>query len=173
LRDNEKPAVEGPYFGRFIAVSPEFLDPDMFPENGLITVAGQLDGVRTELLNNAPYPYPVLQMEDTHVWPPEEYPYATYYSGPSYAPYWDWGWGWGWGLGWWPGWYGGYYYPYYYHGYHGGYHGSFHGGFHGGYHGSGGGYHGGGGGGSSSHGGGGGGGSFHGGGGSGGPGHGR
>jgi outer membrane lipoprotein len=149
LPSNERPLPYGPSPGRFIATSSGFLDPEMFPHGSLVTVAGQLDGVSTKPLGNVPYPYPVLQIQETHVWPgePEEYyPYDGYY-GP--------GWGWDyWGPAWW--WWGGLYYPYYY----GGFYGRYHGGFHGGFHGSGGGgFRGGGG--------------FHGSGGGGGGGHGR
>jgi outer membrane lipoprotein len=140
LPQNEKPLPYGPSPGRFIATSTGFLDPEMFPHGSLITVAGQLDGVSTKQLGNVPYSYPVLQIQETHIWPgePEEYyPYDGYYSP-----------GWGldyWGPAWW---WGGLYYPYYYGGFYGGYRGGFHGGFHGGgFHGGGGGsgFHGGGG----------------------------
>lgn len=139
LPDNEKPIAYGPSPGRFIATSTSFLDPEMFPHGGLITVAGQLDGVRTEPLQNIQYVYPVLQIEDTHVWPmgPQEYPYP-YYGDYGPNPYWDYWW-----PGWW--WYGGY--PFYYGGYYHGYHGGFHGGGGGGFRGGGGGFRGGGGGG--------------------------
>ena len=150
LGSNGKPLPHEQSPGRFIATSTNFIDPEMFPQHGLITVAGPLDGVWTEQLGNVPYPYPVVDIQETHIWPPQRDDYYPYYG--YYYP--DWGWGWG------PGWWGaaGFYYPFYggyygYHGYHG-YHGGFQsragGAFHGrggGFHGGGGGFHGGGGGG--------------------------
>ncbi|HEX3625148.1 MAG TPA: Slp family lipoprotein [Verrucomicrobiae bacterium] len=150
--------------GRFIATSPGFLDPEMYPQGSLITVAGQLNGVRTELLDNIQYAYPVLQIQEAHLWRdlPEGYDY-DYYSYPGYyygpGPGW-YGWG-GWGPSWWWGWGWGGYYPYGY--YRGGYHGGLHGGFHNGGGTVSGGFHGSSSGGSSGGGGGGGGGGFHGG----------
>jgi outer membrane lipoprotein len=126
LPQNEKPIAHGPSPGRFIATSTGFLDPEMFPYGGLVTIAGQLDGVRIEQLQNMQYPYPVLQIQETHVWPMEP---QGYY--PDYNDY-DYGYGPGWYGGyWWPywWWWGGY--PYYYGGYYRGFHGGYHG-FHGG-----------------------------------------
>ncbi|HEV2455533.1 MAG TPA: Slp family lipoprotein, partial [Verrucomicrobiae bacterium] len=96
-REDEQPIPYAPSPGRFIATSTGFLDPEMFPHGSLITVAGQLDGVRTEPLQHMQYPYPVLNIEETHIWhwEPEQYVYPYY---GYYGPDWDWGWGgWGWG----------------------------------------------------------------------------
>lgn len=114
LRSNGKPVVDGPPLGRFIATSGDYVEPEAFPAGWLITVAGQVTGVRTEMLQNFRYTYPVVAIEDVHVWPvhPPEYYYGDYYGGP--------GWDYWWGPDWW--WYGGgFYYPYYY-GPHGGFH---------------------------------------------------
>ncbi|MGH7941169.1 MAG: Slp family lipoprotein, partial [Limisphaerales bacterium] len=124
IRSNEKPIAYGPSPGRFIATSTGFLDPEMFPQGSRVTVAGQLGGVWTEPLGKVQYAYPVVDIQETHVWPRQQeesygYPYYGYY-GP--------GWGWDWGWGGVPVYYGGFY-----HGFHGGFHGNFHGGgdFHG------------------------------------------
>lgn len=168
LPDSGEPMARGPSPGRFIATSPDYLEPQMLPQGSRITVAGSLNGVLTEQLGKMPYAYPVLEIKEFHVWPPkagEDYPdYSGYPDYGYYGPNWNWygGWGWGWGPGW--GWWGYPYYPFYYGGYYHGY-------YHGSYHGGGGSYHGGGGQGGGGWGGGGGG-SFHGGGGGGG-GHGR
>lgn len=166
---NERPLAGGPSPGRFIATGAGFLDPEMFPHGNLITVAGQLDGVSVQPLGNMPYAYPVLDIQETHVWPKEPEGYYYPYYGGWYGP----GWGWGWGPGWW--WWGGGFYPYYYGGYYyGGYGGYYGGGYHGVHGSGGGGFHGGGtGGGGGEHGGGGGGGFSGGGGGGGGGSHGR
>ncbi len=172
LKSDGKPDSKGPSPGRFIATTPDFLDPQMLPQGQRITVAGSLNGVSTQQLGTMAYAYPVIALKELHVWPPksgEDYPdYPNYPYYGYYGPDWNWSLGWGWGPGW--GWYNGFYYPFYYGGYYRGYHGGYHGGYHdgGGYHQSGGEFHGGGGWG-------GGGGGFHGGGGfgGGGGGHGR
>ena len=145
LRHNAKPDPYGPTMGQFIALSSGFLDPEATPDGSLITVAGVVAGVRTEQMQNNQYPYPVVAIQQTHLWPGEpidDYPYDyDYYYGP----------GWYWGPWWWGPWYWGWGYPGYYY-YHGGYHGhGWYGGGHG-WRGGYGGYHGGGGGGGGFHG---------------------
>jgi outer membrane lipoprotein len=54
--------------GRFIAVSPEFLDPVKYPGGSLITVAGQLNGVRNERLQSVYYRYPLLDIKQIYFW---------------------------------------------------------------------------------------------------------
>ena len=79
--------------GRFIAVSPEFLDPAKYPAGSLITVAGPLNGVRSERLQNVFYRYPVLDVEQIHLWMNRPKNNYYYYYGEN------------------PAWYWGYYYP--------------------------------------------------------------
>ena len=118
---NGSPARDGGTSpGRFIAASPNFLDPEMFPPGARITIAGQLDGVSTEQLGDMNYTYPVLDIIETHIWPERQSnPNSTasraswnVYMGPAWgAPGWGpgpyWGPGWGpyayWGPGWGPG----------------------------------------------------------------------
>lgn len=135
LDSDGKPNPLGLPGGRFIAASPGFLDPDAFPNERFITVAGQIQGVRTEPVQKTQYTYPVLTIEQTHLWP-EDYPEEAYYGYCYPGCYWDPGWWYG------DGWYGGVGF----YGYHRGYGGFHHGGFHGGGFRSGGGFHGGGGG---------------------------
>jgi len=54
--------------GRFIAVSPEFLDPAKYPVGSLVTVAGQLNGVRNERQQNVFYRYPLLDVKQIYLW---------------------------------------------------------------------------------------------------------
>ena len=61
--------------GRFIALSPEYLDPTTYQRGRLITVAGPLQGVRNERLQNNLYRYPVLKIQEIHIWVrPRDYP---------------------------------------------------------------------------------------------------
>ena len=76
--------------GRFIAVSSEFLDPAAYPPGQLITVAGQLDGVRDRFLDNVLYAYPVVLINQAHRWASQREDY--YYT--AYPLWWDGGVGW-------------------------------------------------------------------------------
>lgn len=109
LDSDGKPISYSSTDGRFIAASPGFLDPEAYPYGALITVAGQVERVRTETLQNMQYTYPVLTIRQTRVWPVQTenqynyYPGYGYYSGYHYP---------GWYGAWWPwypwwGWYGG------------------------------------------------------------------
>ncbi|HEV2327322.1 MAG TPA: Slp family lipoprotein [Verrucomicrobiae bacterium] len=60
----EDTAIEG----RFIAVSPEFLDPAKYPAGSLVTVAGQLNGVRNERERNDFFRYPLLDVKQIYLW---------------------------------------------------------------------------------------------------------
>jgi outer membrane lipoprotein len=69
LSRKEKPADDDVFTGgRFIVISREPFDPATYPTGGLITVAGQLSGVRNERLQNAPYAYPMLDIKQVHLW---------------------------------------------------------------------------------------------------------
>lgn len=95
--------------GRFIAHRATFIDPEVFHKGRLITVAGTLAGARTEPFQKTHYTYPVVNIEQLHLWHPRpfSYYYPSWYWGWGGAPLgWDWGWyapnwGWGWyGPGW-------------------------------------------------------------------------
>ena len=73
--------------GRFIVLSPEFLDPAAYPRGHLITVAGRAQGVRTERLQNILYTYPVLSTEQIHLWTQRQRDYYYY----DVSPGWYWG----------------------------------------------------------------------------------
>lgn len=131
LDPNERPQPYVMTTGRFIATSTGFLDPEAYPRGRLVTLAGQISGVASEPVQKVQYTYPVLTIEQIHVWPVQPREYYYYNTYPDW--YWDY-----------PYWYGGaWYYPGWYGGYRGGYHG---GGWGGGFHAgpSGGGFHGGG-----------------------------
>lgn len=104
--DDARPKRYGFSPGRFIARTRGFLDPQIFKNGRLITVAGTIVGVETQPLQKMQYSYPVVGIEELHIW--RRRPQYYYYPG-WYGPGWGWygpGWGWGWGVGWgWgPGW---------------------------------------------------------------------
>lgn len=64
--------------GRFIALLRGFADPTEYPEKRLFTITGRLERVETRPIGEYPYPYPVVTVEQSHLWP-EPSP-----RGPSY-----------------------------------------------------------------------------------------
>lgn len=95
--------------GRFIARSAGMLDPAMFKNNALVTVAGEITGTSLEPLQQTQYAYPVLNIREVHIWHAVRpnyyyYPPATYWNYDLYGP--DWGYWYG------PGWRRHYYGPY-------------------------------------------------------------
>jgi outer membrane lipoprotein len=75
--------------GRFIARSSRFLDPAVYKSGRIITIGGKLVGAETEALGKTEYTYPVVQIEEIHLWHRELVAYP-----PPY--HWGWGWGWSW-----------------------------------------------------------------------------
>lgn len=86
--------------GRFIVLSPKILDPVTYPKGCLLTVAGELVGVRNERLQNVFCRYPLVQIKQTHLWTNQANSNNYYYGGyPSlywsyYPLWWDGGVGW-------------------------------------------------------------------------------
>lgn len=76
--------------GRFIAKASGFLDPALYARGHRATVAGAIAGKKMELLGMAAYAWPVVEVQELYLWPPEPMPY--YYAPPG--PYWGYPWGW-------------------------------------------------------------------------------
>ena len=92
--------------GRFIAVEDQYLDPAVYSEDRLVTVGGQLTGDTVRLPDDRYGPYPVIRLQEIHLWrqhrrfhpsydvyPWRHYPYhydvypwyrTPYYYGPSF-----------------------------------------------------------------------------------------
>ncbi len=143
LTPHGRPETDNYSPGRFIARSGGYLQAEVFRWGRPVTIAGTLAGVQTEEYQNRKFSYPVVDIDEMHIWHYGGYgagwywgyPYDAYYPGWDlglYDPWWDFGlygaWG-GWG-GWYgPGRYGHGYGPRGFAGRRGGFHG---GGFHGG-----------------------------------------
>ena len=102
-RDGE-PGTGDSSLGRFIAIVPEFLDPQVYAPDRLVTVTGTLRGSELGMIGSHPYSYPVVDAQAWYLWPepvePYGYPYSWWYD-PWYGP-------------WWYGsWYDPWYYPWY------------------------------------------------------------
>jgi outer membrane lipoprotein len=89
LGSTDKPEAADYSQGRFIGVSPSFLDPLVYSKGRKITVAGVVAGKREVAEGGRTYAYPVVTVEQLYLWP-RYVPY--YYGGPYYydwyAPYW-------------------------------------------------------------------------------------
>jgi outer membrane lipoprotein len=113
LSRKEKPTDDHIFTGgRFIVISRESLDPATYPTGSLITVAGQLSGVRNELLQNTLCAYPMVDIKQVHLWATRQKDFYFYNYAERPALYWGyyeplW---WNGGVGWYyPEGYGGYY----------------------------------------------------------------
>jgi outer membrane lipoprotein len=94
--------------GRFIAIVPGFLDPEVYTPGRRATITGTVQGTEDGKVGDYPYTYTVVRAEAWYLWP-EETGQPPVYPGPWwYDPWW-------YGPGWYgPGWYGRrYYQPWY------------------------------------------------------------
>lgn len=81
--------------GRFLAVTPAFLDPLVYKAGRRITLVGQVRGKESRPLEKIEYLYPVVAIREIYVWkksetepayyPPPGYFYDPFWWGP---PYW-------------------------------------------------------------------------------------
>ena len=78
--------------GRFIAVTDRFIEPLVYREGRMITVAGKVVGKKTVVHKETgiSYTYPLVQVEQLHLWEKPE-PTPSSYWGPywEYDPFWD------------------------------------------------------------------------------------
>jgi outer membrane lipoprotein len=82
--------------GRFLATTSRFLDPIVYKTGRKVTVVGQVQGKKTQPIDQVEYTYPVISIREIHVWskseldqpqyPPPGYFYDPFMSGG--APYW-------------------------------------------------------------------------------------
>lgn len=102
LGSGDRPENAESSLGRFIAMSPKFLDPFIYRNGRKITLAAQVTGKKTLQLGETSYTYPVVTIKQLHLWKNRQ----TYYYAYPYD-YWYYGWGpYGW-YPWYP-WYPGY-----------------------------------------------------------------
>ena len=90
LMGYEEPAPAEYSPGRFIAESTEFLDPAIYKAGKRVTIAGEVTGGTTKPLGSTEYTYPVVTIDELHLWSePHYYAYEPY----DYWPWWmDYGW---------------------------------------------------------------------------------
>jgi starvation-inducible outer membrane lipoprotein len=75
-----------------MATQNAFLDPEIYSRHRGVTVAGKVTG-QIQILENDPYgPYPVIQIEEIHLWAdPDDDRYQAWR--PAYRPYGPWWYG--------------------------------------------------------------------------------
>ncbi len=81
--------------GRFIAETPEFLDPEIVKEGRDITVVGRVNAVRDGTVGEASYRFPVVAVDSYRYWkpqssrPPRHFPHWNHYYPYRHDPFWD------------------------------------------------------------------------------------
>ncbi len=75
--------------GRFLATSPDFIDPAIYAPGRLVTLLGEVKGKRVLKLDEADYLYPMVAIREIHPWKSSqmEMPYTYPYPSPYYNPY--------------------------------------------------------------------------------------
>jgi outer membrane lipoprotein len=96
LGNGQKPKAREYSQGRFIARSSRYLDPEIYKRGRKVTIAGEIIGAETRLVDKMRYAYPVIKIKQLYVWRRESgiYP-PSFFSGYygdwySYYPY-NWG----------------------------------------------------------------------------------
>ncbi len=82
LSDQGEPRTSAQSPGRFIAVVDEFLEPQVYGRDRLITVKGSYYHTETLKVGEYPYLYPVIDVEHYYLWPKKQPRYV------DYPPYW-------------------------------------------------------------------------------------
>ena len=82
--------------GRFIAIVPGFLDPQVYASDRRVTVSGTLLSTEDGKVGEYPYTYPVVQADAWYLWPAETewpygYPYPGWYDPWYYDPWYPYG----------------------------------------------------------------------------------
>ena len=81
----EMPEDEETSQGRFLAEVRGYADPEVYRKGRLVTLAGEIIGKRVEPLGDMEYVYPLVKVEDIHLWKQYPLPYGPY---PLSSWYW-------------------------------------------------------------------------------------
>lgn len=71
LGSDERPRSTNQSGGRFLAVTPKFLDPSIYKRGREVTVAGRISGIQPGTIGKRSYTYPVVNISQIHLWQPE------------------------------------------------------------------------------------------------------
>lgn len=73
--------------GRFLARTPRFLDPEAYCHGAKVTLAGEITGTAERAIGEKEYLYPVIRIEQLHLWgDPEPAGRTGYYGYGAYYP---------------------------------------------------------------------------------------
>jgi outer membrane lipoprotein len=72
LDASQRPRLKEPATGRFIAITPGFVEPMDYPPGSLVTLHGTLDGARSGEVGQAGYTYALVHSDAMHRWTPDE-----------------------------------------------------------------------------------------------------
>ena len=81
--------------GRFLALHPSYLDVAVFGKGREVTVGGEVKGKRIMPLGEIQYAYPLVLVQEIHLWPdmskerlgPYYYPYPWWWYDPFWRPW--------------------------------------------------------------------------------------
>lgn len=94
LGRDEYPDTDRRSYGRFLAVTKEFLDPVVYKQGKMVTIFGQVQGKRSQKIGETDYVYPVISILELYLWPPEPMVVTSPLGplpGPYYDPWWYYG----------------------------------------------------------------------------------
>lgn len=69
LNDRQRPEPKAKAQRRFLAVKAGYLETADYAQGRWVTLTGPLTGTRDGRVGDAPYTYPVVAIEDIHLWP--------------------------------------------------------------------------------------------------------
>lgn len=72
LDTSQRPQPDQPATGRFIVLMPGYVESLDYPSGALLTVRGRIEGARAGKVGEADYTYPLVRVEQSHLWTPEE-----------------------------------------------------------------------------------------------------
>lgn len=72
LDSSQRPLLQQPAIGRFIATVPGFVEPMNYPPGALVTLRGTLDGARSGQVGDANYTFALVHSDAMHRWTAEE-----------------------------------------------------------------------------------------------------
>lgn len=72
LDSSQRPQMDKDAAGRFIALMPGYVEGMDYPSGAPMTLRGRLEGVRDGKVGAAGYTFPLVRVEQSHRWTPEE-----------------------------------------------------------------------------------------------------
>jgi outer membrane lipoprotein len=86
LDSTDRPLLTDHTEGRFMALCEGYLEPAIYSKGRQITLAGRVEGSRTDTVGEVTYVYPLVSCLEVHLWPPRSY--VTDYPAWWYYDYW-------------------------------------------------------------------------------------